>query len=77
MSVNCKHWSDCGVPSAGCCSLGLHHGRPSHATCGLCDKVEPASRGLGDTVAKITKAVGIKPCGGCKNRQYKLNQLIP
>ena len=35
------------------------------------------SRGLGDTVAKITKAVGIKPCGGCKKRQGKLNRLVP
>lgn len=35
------------------------------------------SRGLGDTVAKITSAVGIKPCGGCKKRQERLNNLIP
>jgi len=35
------------------------------------------SRGLGDTVAKITKAVGIKPCGGCKKRQKKLNEWFP
>ena len=35
------------------------------------------SRGLGDTVAKITSAIGIKPCGGCKERQDKLNKLIP
>lgn len=35
------------------------------------------SKGLGDTVAKITRAVGIKPCGGCKKRQAKLNKLIP
>jgi hypothetical protein len=35
------------------------------------------SRGLGDTIAKVTKAVGIKPCGGCKNRQAKLNKLVP
>ena len=35
------------------------------------------SKGLGDTVAKITKAVGIKPCGGCKKRQKKLNRLFP
>ncbi len=35
------------------------------------------SRGLGDTVAKITSAVGIKPCGGCKERQAKLNRLVP
>lgn len=36
-----------------------------------------ASRGLGDTIAKATKAIGIKPCGGCKKRQAKLNKLIP
>jgi len=35
------------------------------------------SRGLGDTIAKVTKAVGIKPCGGCKARQAKLNKLVP
>jgi hypothetical protein len=35
------------------------------------------SRGLGDTIAKITSAVGIKPCGGCKKRQEKLNQMFP
>lgn len=35
------------------------------------------SRGLGDTIAKITKAVGIKPCGGCKKRQKKLNKAVP
>ena len=46
------------------------------------------SRGLGDTVAKITKATGIKAtvdkvfdsidkdCG-CKERQSKLNKLFP
>ena len=39
--------------------------------------IAPASRGLGDTIAKITKAVGIKPCGGCKARQAKLNTLVP
>lgn len=35
------------------------------------------SRGLGDTIAKITKAAGIKPCGGCKRRQRVLNKLFP
>ena len=35
------------------------------------------SRGLGDTVAKITRAVGIKPCGGCKRRQAWLNAKVP
>jgi len=35
------------------------------------------SRGLGDTIAKMTSAVGIKPCGGCKKRQKKLNEMFP
>lgn len=35
------------------------------------------SRGLGDTIAKLTKAVGIKPCGGCRKRQAALNAVVP
>jgi hypothetical protein len=35
------------------------------------------SKGLGDTIAKMTKKVGIKPCGGCKKRQDKLNKIFP
>ncbi len=35
------------------------------------------SKGLGDTIAKITKKLGIKPCSGCKDRQKKLNQMFP
>lgn len=34
-------------------------------------------RGLGDVVAKVTRAVGIQPCAGCKERQEKLNQAFP
>lgn len=34
-------------------------------------------RGLGDVIAAATSAVGIKPCGGCKQRQEALNKLIP
>jgi hypothetical protein len=34
------------------------------------------SRGLGDTVAKLTKKLGIKSCGGCKKRQRLLNRLV-
>ena len=36
-----------------------------------------SSKGLGDTVAKITKAIGIEPCPGCKKRQEKLNKIFP
>lgn len=35
------------------------------------------SRGLGDTIAKLTTAIGIKPCGGCKERQEWLNRMLP
>lgn len=34
-------------------------------------------RGLGDVVAAVTSAVGIKTCGGCKKRQEALNRLVP
>jgi len=35
------------------------------------------SKGAGDTVKKIMDKLGIKPCGGCKQRQEILNRLIP
>lgn len=35
------------------------------------------SRGLGDTIAKVTTALGIKPCQPCKKRQDVLNKLVP
>jgi hypothetical protein len=34
------------------------------------------SRGLGDVIAKVTNAVGIKSCGGCKSRQKQLNKVL-
>lgn len=34
-------------------------------------------RGLGDVVARVTKAVGIKPCGPCQKRREALNRLVP
>ena len=34
-------------------------------------------RGLGDVIASATKAIGIKPCGGCSKRQAALNKLVP
>ena len=53
------------------------------------DKIEEPSKGLGDTVAKITHALGIdvvaekvanlvgKEDCGCKRRRENLNELIP
>ena len=34
-------------------------------------------KGLGDVIATITDAVGIEQCEGCKQRQDKLNKLLP
>ena len=35
------------------------------------------SKGLGDTVKKITNAMGIKQCAPCKRRQQNLNRFFP
>lgn len=35
------------------------------------------SRGLGDTIKKVTNKLGIKQCGACKKRQMRLNKLFP
>jgi hypothetical protein len=35
------------------------------------------SKGLGDTVKKVTEALKIKQCSACKRRQEKLNRLFP
>ena len=36
-----------------------------------------APRGFGDVIANWTKAVGIKPCEGCRRRQAALNRAFP
>lgn len=33
--------------------------------------------GMGDVVARVTKAVGITPCKPCEERRKKLNGWIP
>mgnify|MGYP005841394783 CR=1 FL=1 len=40
-------------------------------------KDQTQSRGVGDTIAKATSAVGIKPCGRCKKSQKWLNDRFP
>ena len=35
------------------------------------------SKGIGDSIAKLTKAVGIKPCKSCEKRKNILNRLFP
>lgn len=35
------------------------------------------STGLGDVIANVTDALGIKKCKGCEKRQSTLNKLFP
>ena len=49
------------------------HGFPS----GIAKEDNGSPKGLGDSIAKLTKKVGIKPCGGCRKRQEKLNKMFP
>jgi hypothetical protein len=32
--------------------------------------------GLGDLVSRVTHAVGVRPCGGCKQRAAALNNWV-
>lgn len=36
-----------------------------------------ASKGLGDTIKKVTDFLHIPQCGGCKKRQAALNKAFP
>jgi len=40
-------------------------------------KTPEPMRGLGDAVARVTTAFGVKPCMSCKQRQEMLNRMIP
>lgn len=41
----------------------------------LQDLAKEQGVGVGDLVAKLTKAFGIKPCSGCEQRRQVLNRL--
>ncbi len=49
---------------------------PLTCSCGQMYEVGKA-RGLGDSLAKLTKAVGVRPCGGCEKRRKVLNNWFP
>jgi hypothetical protein len=40
-------------------------------------KPKEESKGLGDSIKKVTDALHIPQCGACKRRQQKLNRLFP
>ena len=39
--------------------------------------MEEESKGLGDSIKKITHFFGIEPCPACEERAQRLNQLFP
>lgn len=59
------------------CGKHLYAGTMSPGVCFRCDQYDGPSRGLGDTVAKVTKVFGVKECGGCAKRRARLNQMKP
>ena len=40
-------------------------------------KLKKESLGIGDSIKKVTDALKIPQCGGCRRRQEKLNRLFP
>jgi len=38
---------------------------------------QPPTVGLGDAVEMVTRAIGIKPCGGCQKRKETFNRAVP
>ena len=53
-----------------CINCGKVKPKPTRRNCSL-------KKGLGDTIAGVTKAIGLKPCGGCNKRRQKANSLMP
>jgi hypothetical protein len=51
--------------------------RPHIGVCARCPKYDGPPRGVGDVIAKVTTAIGIKPCEPCKARQAALNRVLP
>lgn len=42
----------------------------------LLKTIDPMA-GLGDAVARVTKAMGFTPCSGCERRRQALNRIVP
>lgn len=90
MNMNCPYLNESGIRGGGNCALRgvsvsfgvcayscAEHNGEWRSKLKEALKQPLGVRGLGDVVAKMTSAVGIKPCGGCKKRQEALNKLVP
>jgi hypothetical protein len=91
--MNIAHCHRCiraaGVKCAGRCACPVDGADvQAHADAGYCPLPKPKfgdgrvpltwkSVGAGDTIAKVTSLLGIKPCGKCKERQQRANRAAP
>jgi hypothetical protein len=62
------------------CEWAKHNNGFECVNCGKVKPVEtlrhcPATNGLGEKIAKVTKALKIPECGGCKKRREALNRM--
>lgn len=79
----CTQWKPTGHPERGDCKL--HRRTCSLAFCESCPDNDGGSRWLafrrrnqiGTKIEKVTRAVGVKPCGGCSRRKQYLNGENP
>ena len=69
----CKHAKKTGEGFV--CVIGLCEDGALRECCPTCAIYSGTDRGLGDTVKRVTNAVGIKTCGACEERRKKLNSI--
>lgn len=76
--MRCSYKS-CPTPQTCVCTAdGKGKGITPHAEDGDCpEKYFTPGIGLGDVVAAITTAMGVKPCESCEERRKRLNELLP
>lgn len=82
MPPKCQHWRDVGMRTAGFCEL--HRKTWAFDVCERCpDSTEInwvqaflRTHRPGSAIARVTTAMGITPCEGCKRRRDALDGLV-
>jgi hypothetical protein len=76
--IECPHWEQGKSQIGGYCAIKKYGTSfVSKQTCHACLGLPQPVAGLGDVVARVTSAIGIKPCGGCGKRRKWLNEKFP
>ena len=76
--MTCKYFARIPDTTTGYCAIGAYGDgvQVGRSACMACPKYDGPQRGLGDTIAFISGVFGVKPCGGCKQRQKTLNEAV-